>query len=403
MKRILLSAFAVAITAAWAVPVSAADVSLSGQYRLRGEYRNNVDYNEDAGDDRAAWTQRVRITANAKATDDTSVKATIQDTRTLGATGVLSDASTSTTITNTVDLHEAYVNISNLLEQPVTFRAGRQELAYGDERVIGSFNWSNNGRAFDGFKFLYSTDAVNVDFFLTTVSEDSVDTDATLNDDSDFNGIYATLKQVIPNNTLDVYLLHQTDNSNLTRYTVGARLKGAAAGVDYTVELPFQTGEETATTDISAWALAVKAGYTLPTALKLRVGGEFDMGSGDDDATDNENGTWSDLYPTNHAHFGYADVTGANSWANLTAWSVNGTLDLNEKTKLYAAYWNYTKTEVVSGAEDAVGSEIDVTATYKYNNAVTAEVGVSRFFVGDATAVDGDDQDWAYLMLTANF
>jgi len=224
-----------------------------------------------------------------------------------------------------------------------------------------------------------------------------------LNDDSDLNGVYATLKQVIPNNTLDVYLLHQTDNSNLTRYTVGARLKGAAAGVDYTVELPFQTGEETATTDISAWALAVKAGYTLPTALKLRVGGEFDMGSGDDDATDNENGTWSDLYPTNHAHFGYADVTGANSWANLTAWSVNGTLDLNEKTKLYAAYWNYTKTEVVSGAEDAVGSEIDVTATYKYNNAVTAEVGVSRFFVGDATAVDGDDQDWAYLMLTANF
>jgi len=152
MKRILLSAFAVAITAAWAVPVSAADVSLSGQYRLRGEYRNNVDYNEDAGDDRAAWTQRVRLTANAKATDDTSVKITIQDTRTLGATGVLSDASTSTTITNTVDLHEAYVNISNLLEQPVTLRAGRQELAYGDERVIGSFNWSNNGRAFDGVR-----------------------------------------------------------------------------------------------------------------------------------------------------------------------------------------------------------------------------------------------------------
>ena len=357
MKRILLSAFAVAITAAWAVPVSAADVSLSGQYRLRGEYRNNADYNEDAGDDRAAWTQRVRITANAKATDDTSVKATIQDTRTLGATGVLSDASTSTTITNTVDLHEAYVNISNLLEQPVTFRAGRQELAYGDERVIGAFGWSNNARAFDGFKFLYSTDAVNVDFFLTNVSEDSVDTDATLNDDSDFNGIYATLKQVIPNNTLDVYLLHQTDNSNLTRYTAGARLKGAAAGVDYTVELPFQTGEETATTDISAWALAVKAGYTLPTAMKLRVGAEFDMGSGDDDATDNENGTWSDLYPTNHAHFGYADVTGPTVGQPYRL-SVNGPSSERE-----ISMWptNYTKTEVVSGAEDAVGSEIDVT------------------------------------------
>lgn len=403
MKRILLSVFAVAITAAWAVPASAADVSLSGQYRLRGEYRDNVDFNEDAGDDRASWAQRVRITANAKATDDTSVKATIQDTRTWGATGVLSDASTSTSVTNTVDLHEAYVNISNLLEQPVTLRAGRQELAYGDERIIGAFNWSNNGRAFDAFKLMYSTDAINVDVFAATVSEDSADTDATLNDDTDLNGVYATLKQVIPNNTLDVYLLHQTDNVDLTRYTVGARLKGAVAGVDYTVELPFQTGEQNATTDISAWALAVKAGYTLPTALKLRVGAEYDMGSGDDDATDNENGTWVDLFPTNHAHFGYADVSGANSWANLTAISVNGTLDLNEKTKLYAAYWNYTQNETAAGADDSVGSEIDVTATYKYNNAVAVEAGISRFFVGDALATDGDDQDWAYLMLTANF
>lgn len=411
MKRILLSVFAVAITAAWAVPASAADVSLSGQYRLRGEYRDNVDFNEDAGDDRASWAQRVRVTANAKATDDTSVKVTVQDTRTWGATGVLTDATTSTTVgaatvttpNNSVDLHEAYVNINNLLDSPVSFRAGRQELAYGDERVIGSFNWSNNGRAFDAFKLMYSTDAINVDVFAATISEDSADTDATLNDDTDLNGIYATLKQIIPNNTLDVYLLHQTDNVDLTRYTVGARLKGAAAGVDYTVELPFQTGEQNANIDISAWALAVKAGYTLPTALKLRVGAEFDMGSGDDDATDNENGTWVDLFPTNHGHFGYADVTGANSWANLTAWSVNGTLDLNEKTKLYAAYWNYTSTETAAGVDDEVGSEIDVTATYKYNNAVAVEAGISRFFVGDALAVDGDDQDWAYLMLTANF
>lgn len=410
MKRILLSVFAVAITAAWVVPASAADVSLSGQYRLRGEYRDNVDFNEDAGDDRASWAQRVRLTANAKATDDTSVKVTIQDTRTWGGTNVLTDSSTSTTVgpatvstpNNGVDLHEAYVNISNLLEQPVSLRAGRQELAYGDERVIGSFNWSNNARAFDAFKLMYSTDAVNVDVFLATVSEDSVDTDATLNDDTDLNGIYATLKQ-IPNNTLDVYLLHQTDNVDLTRYTVGARLKGAVAGVDYTVELPFQTGEQNADTDISAWALAVKAGYTLPTALKLRVGAEYDMGSGDDDATDNENGTWVDLFPTNHAHFGYADVAQANSWANLTAISVNGTLDLNEKTKLYAAFWNYTSTETAAGADDAVGNELDVTATYKYNNAVAVEAGISRFFPGDAIGSDADDQDWAYLMLTANF
>ncbi|MBI5643874.1 MAG: alginate export family protein [Deltaproteobacteria bacterium] len=403
MKRILLSVFAAAITAAWVVPASAADVTLSGQYRLRGEYRNNVDFTDNTSDSRAAWTQRVRLTTNAKATDDTSVKVTLQDTRTWGQNGsgaLLTDASSTN---NTVDLHEAFLNINNVLGTPVTLKVGRQELAYGDERIIGSFGWSNNGRAFDAAKIVYGTDAVNVDVFLATVDEDSVDTDATLNDDTVLNGVYATLKQVVPNNTVDLYLIHQSNGTALTRYTLGARVKGSAAGLDYTLELPYQFGEESDTVDISAYAFAAKVGYNLPTPTKIRVGAEFDYGSGDDgtDATSNDN--WTDLFPTNHAHFGYADVSGANSWSNLMAFSVNATAALNEKTSLYAAYWNFTKNEVASGADDSVGSEIDVTATYKYNNAVTAEIGGSYFIPGDGLAVDGDNQSWGYLMLTANF
>ena len=73
MKRILLSVFAVAITAAWAVPATAGDVTFGGQYRLRGEYRDNADHNDALNDDTDSWVQRVRLTANANGTDDTSV------------------------------------------------------------------------------------------------------------------------------------------------------------------------------------------------------------------------------------------------------------------------------------------------------------------------------------------
>ena len=52
-------------------------------------------------------------------------------------------------------------------------------------------------------------------------------------------------------------------------------------------ELPFQFGEEgtlAGGSDISAWAFAAKAGYTLPTPMKIRVGAEYDFATGQDPA-----------------------------------------------------------------------------------------------------------------------
>ncbi|MDP2688661.1 MAG: alginate export family protein [Deltaproteobacteria bacterium] len=379
-------------------------MTFGGQYRLRGEYRDNVDYNDDLSDSTDFWTQRVRLTANAAATDDTSIKITLQDTRTFGATGVLTDDTVDNGVAadsgtdNFLDLHEAYLNVKDIFGAPVSFRAGRQELNYGDQRLVGGFGWSNNGRAFDGFKFMYSNDMVDVDAFSMTITEDT----AATNDDTYFNGVYATLKQLVPNNTVDAYLFHQTDGTALTRYTLGARVKGALAGVDYTVELPYQFGEASDTVDISAWALAVKAGYTLPTPMKIRVGAEYDFATGDEAGSADENEAFNNLFPTNHAHFGIGDVV--NTWSDIQAWSLNASVDVNEKLNVYVAYWNYTEDEVPSGADDDLGSEIDLVASYKYSNSVGIEAGAARFYPGDRTAVTPDDpQDWAYLQLTANF
>ncbi len=441
MKRIMLSVFAAAITTAWAMPASAADVTFSGQYRLRGEYRNNADFDDNETDNNSFYGQRVRLTANAKATDDTSIKITLQDTRNWGAASAAAGGpATTDSSSNTVDLHESYVNIENLLGQPITFRAGRQELVYGDERLIGAFNWSNNGRSFDALKLMYKSELVNVDVWTSKIKEGT-----TADNDQDFYGIYATTNK-IPNNSLDLYLLWLRDGSttafgnngtalsgvqNQNLYTLGARIKGAAAGVDYTVELPFQTGKiktNTGDTKISAWAFAAKAGYTLPTPMKIRVGAEYDYASGDKDATNDKIKTFFNLFPTNHDKLGYMDL---QAWRNVKAFNLNASADVNEKLRLYAAYWNFrlaakedawygagtwnntetaTYRAAVSGnGQSSVGSEIDLVATYKLNNAVTAELGYSRFFTGKfvedqlAPTVDKKDQDFAYLQLTANF
>ncbi|MBI5588829.1 MAG: alginate export family protein [Deltaproteobacteria bacterium] len=476
MKRILLSVFAAAITAAWVVPVSAADVTFSGQYRLRGEYRNNADFTKSvaapgsANDHNDFWDQRVRLTANAKATDDTTVKITLQDSRRWGATqsaaggpgltdtgGAAVAAGGATSASNTLDLHESFVNVDNLFGAPVSFRAGRQELNYGDQRLVGSFGWSNNGRSFDALKLTYKSEIVDVDLFESKVREST-----TTNTDQDFYGLYATVK-AIPNNTLDLYVLGLRDNLHNTTpfgwdagklasttvlgtakepeklYTYGVRLNGAFQALDYTVEVPFQAGtvktDSTVTNNykFGGYAYAVKAGYALPTPVKVRVGAEYDFASGDKDGStataDSKVKTFFNLFPTNHDKLGYMDQ---QAWRNVKAWNLNVKADVNEKLSLYAAYWNFKlaqkqdawysasnwnnnptgiRAASATNQQTNIGNEIDLVASYKYNNAVSAELGYGRFSAGKfvkekITATAGSekgDQDFAYLMLTANF
>jgi len=412
MKRIMLSVFAAAVTAAWAVPASATDVTFSGQYRVRGEYRENAtNFDDDTNDTAASMTQRVRLTANAEAAEDTTVKITLQDTRTFGQAGdgALSGTLTDFSSNNMVDLHEAYLNLEKIFGTPVNFRVGRQELNYGDERLIGSFGWSNNGRAFDGLKFNYAQDGINVDLFRMTIAEDS---SVVTNDDVTLTGVYATLGGLIPNNTIDLYAINKNGNDSeiLNFYTIGARLKGAVAGADYTLEVPYQFGEMNdgagSDLDLSAWAFAAKVGYTIPGApMNIRIGAEYDYATGDDDSTDDDIDTFQALYPTNHAHFGIGDFTTAtNRWSNIQAWSINAGADVIEKLRLYVAYWDYSLAEENSAGDDDLGSEIDLIATYKYSNNVSIEAGASRFMPDDATATSPDDAaDWAYLQITANF
>ena len=42
---------------------------------------------------------------------------------------------------------------------------GRQELIYGEERLIGAFGWNNIGRAFDAAKLRWQNAWFGADFF----------------------------------------------------------------------------------------------------------------------------------------------------------------------------------------------------------------------------------------------
>ncbi|MBI5969714.1 MAG: alginate export family protein [Deltaproteobacteria bacterium] len=477
MKRFLLSVFAAAAMVAMAAPSMASDVTVSGQYLLRSEYSNNKDFDggivsatgKSANDHQDFTAQRVRLTSNVKATDDTSVKITLQDTRVWGATsnanggpgltdtgGAAVAAGSATAASNVTDLHESYLNVDNVFGSGIAVKVGRQELNYGDQRLIGSFGWSANGRSFDAANFYYKSKALDLDVFRSTIVENT-----TSNTDMDFYGIYSTVK-VVPDKLadVDVYLLRLIDKNTTTAGTAfgqttlgntslqgstlkdssvintfGFRVKGGAIGIDYTAEfVPLQTG--TVTTYVKSYkikgsAYAIKGGYTLPVA-KLRVGLEYDYASGDKDGTDEKITTFFNLFPTNHDKYGYADQQG---WRNMKAYALAVSAEPLDKVKVEFAYWNFKlaqKADAWYGAANwestpggnraasttntatDVGSEIDLRAIYKYNSSVSLDLGYSRFlpgkFIKNQTAYTATtptkkiaNMDWAYLMVVANF
>lgn len=81
------------------------------------------------------------------------------------------EESTLANITNVddLDLHQGYVDFQHLAGDHLSFRLGRQELVYGDERLVGAFGWSNVGRSFDAGKITLSGEKFWVDGFASWI------------------------------------------------------------------------------------------------------------------------------------------------------------------------------------------------------------------------------------------
>ncbi|NIP78292.1 MAG: alginate export family protein, partial [Gemmatimonadetes bacterium] len=49
-----------------------------------------------------------------------------------------------------LDLHQGWLELGDAGSGALSLRVGRQELAYGGERLVGALNWAQQARSFDG-------------------------------------------------------------------------------------------------------------------------------------------------------------------------------------------------------------------------------------------------------------
>lgn len=395
--------------------VSPVEIKITGEYRLRGETRDGFGFSSLIPDTTNFYLQRIRIGIEAKVNDNIKIFTQLQDSRVWGLDPVLTSTGVST-----LDIHQAYVSYKNPGVFPVSFKIGRQEMSYGDQRLIGAFNWSNQGRAFDAVKVIYNNDMANIDAWSAKVSETSVNPALVAQNkstDTDFYGLYSTVKTVIP---IDLYALYKNDmTANKNTTTIGSRINGKSGSFDYGAEGALQTGSA-ALKSVQANAYAIKAGYTFIPDMMTRIGIEYDHGSGGGNA--NTINTFDNLYPTNHPHYGLMDYF---SWQNMQDIKVSLSSKIASNISIGLDYNILSladPTDAWYGANGAaragfganpantltnVGQEIDLAAKYNIDTNMTLEAGYGIFIAGDyirsVRGTNTTDSHWGYIQMSTTF
>jgi hypothetical protein len=306
-----------------------------------------------------------------------------------------------------------------------TLRVGRQELKYGDQRMISPLDWSNVGRAWDGVRAWWQRDEFQLDAFVTDVREA---VNGLTDDDWIFGGAYFTYTG-FEKHAIDAYFLfrHDTDGSFTSEAGafgdredawLGARFGGASRGFDYTAEAAWQFGE-LAGDDVSGFGSAVTLGYTFESVCWTpRIGAEWTYATGDEDPLDGDVDSFEAPFPFAHMYQGWMDLVG---WKNGHDFSLHVSARPDEDWTIgvyghwflldeeadawYNPAYRVVRRDPTGSSGTELGQEIDLYAKWAINPNLVLFFGYSHFFTGAFVEDTGPspDQDWVWVQLTAEF
>lgn len=350
------------------------------------------------------------------------------------------------------DLHQGYVRLGGTQALPFSLKVGRQELSYGDERLIGAFDWDNVGRAFDAAKLRYEQSTFWVDAFMGRVVVPNDNQFDQPNWDDWFSGIYGSTRSLVPKTELQLYFLadnagasspkdattYGKGNSARDIYTVGTRFQTLPGlqGWDLNGEFAGQFGDfeyAPGTPGVIngqrlnqlAYATHIEGGYTFTEEFKPRLALGFDYASGDGNPKDKEHNTFVNLYPTNHKFYGAMDFL---AWQNLIDPYFKASIAPLRGLSValtYNAFWLATPSDFLYQVNQAprttggygihpnngsfAGQEIDLVATYQPWAYLQMQVGFGHFFTGDyvnetfQNLGGAHDANWVYLQAQLTF
>ncbi len=393
---------------------------LGGQIRGRVEDPSGTSLTNNSPD--TYYASRIRVDFGIKPFSWLGFFAEGQDARVAGYNSPVAP----TTLYNPMDLRQGYIDIRSRRWVPLELRAGRQELAFGGERVIGPADWGMS-RTFDALDLTVGSGNAKVDL----LAGSSVLIDSTRFDrhkpGEHFYGAYGSLKKLPAGINLEPYLLFkQTLNvksetgvlGDALVVSPGARLYGQAPGhFDYIAEVLIQRGSYS-TDRVRAYGQSYVAGWTIADVQwRPRLSVEYSYASGDANNTDGVRGTFDQFYPSNHGYYGMIDQFG---WKNLKNERAGYDCQVGRKIKLRTDFNQFFLASVQDSLYNSSGSSIELNrkatsshigwetntvGTYQLSKVWKFGAGYGHLFAGQylKEAKAGFGYSYPYVFFTRNF
>jgi hypothetical protein len=394
--------------------------------RLRGEFRERVEGIENSGfvaeRDDAYALSRVRLNATIVALKSLSFQAEVQDARVAHK----QVGPTTAPFRGPFDLRLAFADLGDA-KAPVAARLGRQELAFGEQRLLGPLGWTNVGRTWDAARVMLRAKAWQADIFGASLVRSLPAAFDKSGNGNRLAGVVATSRDVIPQASVEPYLFWRRDVDlpselmtigNLAQTTIGARIAGKLpARLDYGVEMAMQRGS-LAADSVSAWAGHWQLRESLPGAGAVTLTSEYNFATGDKNPVDGRRQTFDQLYPTGHDRLGLADQVGWRNIHHLRQGFEFVALEATRMSLNYHSWWLAEKTDglyaasgallarVAGGAASShVGQEIDVQISRLLTPQIQLAGGYAHMFTGTflEQATPGASYSSPFVMVTYIF
>src|SRR5262245_33497734 len=136
---------------------------LNGEYRSRFEGLGGLGFKPNTDD--AFLLGRLRLNMRVSATSWMRFQVQAQDSQAMWR-NAKPDAPP---YEDAFDLRQGYVEFGNSDNSAVTLKVGRQELFFGEMRLIGHLNWTNVARTFDATRLTIKHGKYKVDAFASSV------------------------------------------------------------------------------------------------------------------------------------------------------------------------------------------------------------------------------------------
>ena len=329
------------------------------------------------------------------------------------------------------DLHQGYLQLAAPWRgSDVGLRAGRQEIALGNERLVGAANWSNTGRTFDGARVLLAppgpagADRWSMTAFAAVMEENGrrFGGAARRRRPSPIISCSArTLSRGAPGKPGgDVTLLYDGGaryRSSLDADRTTTRRacpRAASPRLPLELEGALQTGAQSyaARRPPPATGRAFAPGSPArasPTRSGAGRHAGVDLLSGDDTPTDGRYSAFGTMFGTNHPFYGLIDVIGDPAATTKE----RGLHDAFVTAAHPVTTWLSPRAELhrftlATGADRRLGLEADLVAPIRLAAGTSLELGYALFRAGSAAesvglGADRSYRKWVYAQLRAGF